>query len=178
MIIPDAVRDGGLCIGYRAGLPPSAWDADTGPVLRQLAVRTCGQCPALAPCGQWLDGLPRSRRPGGVVAGRLIAAPRSDGQEVTVRAGLATATATAQRPAARKYTAAKKARNATYHRAHRDALLVRKRAYYAARADEWNAARRAARAADPEPVRAAARAAYWARRDEINARRRAARAAG
>jgi hypothetical protein len=40
---------------------------------RAEALGICAQCPALAACGEWLESLPRRRRPKGVVAGRLIA---------------------------------------------------------------------------------------------------------
>lgn len=35
------------------------------------AVGLCQLCPALERCQEWVDGLPRSRRPEGVVAGRI-----------------------------------------------------------------------------------------------------------
>lgn len=35
------------------------------------ALGLCTHCTALASCGQWFDTLPRSKRPAGVVAGRL-----------------------------------------------------------------------------------------------------------
>lgn len=35
----------------------------------QQALGLCDRCPALEPCRQWLDGLPKGRRPEGVVAG-------------------------------------------------------------------------------------------------------------
>jgi hypothetical protein len=31
----------------------------------------CQSCPALAACGQWLDSLPKSKRPFGVIAGTV-----------------------------------------------------------------------------------------------------------
>ena len=34
------------------------------------AVAICESCPVLAPCRDWLNGLPRGKRPAGVVAGR------------------------------------------------------------------------------------------------------------
>lgn len=37
------------------------------------ALALCERCPSLERCGDWLDGLPRSRRPLGVVAGRIRA---------------------------------------------------------------------------------------------------------
>lgn len=42
---------------------------------RQAAM-LCGSCPSLAPCAAWLESLKPSRRPTGVVAGRVIE-PRS-----------------------------------------------------------------------------------------------------
>jgi hypothetical protein len=38
------------------------------------ALALCRECPALHDCTQWLAGLPRSRRPHGVVAGQLPSA--------------------------------------------------------------------------------------------------------
>lgn len=36
------------------------------------AAQLCSGCPSLEPCAAWLDGLPPSRRPAGVVAGRIV----------------------------------------------------------------------------------------------------------
>ncbi len=33
------------------------------------AISLCAGCPSLGPCREWLDGLPKGRRPHGVVAG-------------------------------------------------------------------------------------------------------------
>jgi WhiB family redox-sensing transcriptional regulator len=42
---------------------------------RREALRLCNdRCPALEPCRTWLDALPASRRPVGVVAGVVITA--------------------------------------------------------------------------------------------------------
>lgn len=38
---------------------------------RDAALRVCQACPELAACGAWFTTLPRSRRPLGVVAGRV-----------------------------------------------------------------------------------------------------------
>jgi len=34
-----------------------------------MAVQTCHQCPALAACREWVDGLPPAHKPAGVIAG-------------------------------------------------------------------------------------------------------------
>ena len=70
---------GALCKGS------TDWDADhdgrresadaRGERLARAA-ETCRRCPALEACGSWLDGLPRHRRPTGVVAGVVIGTPR------------------------------------------------------------------------------------------------------
>lgn len=39
---------------------------------RSEALRVCAACPALDPCRVWLDGLRPTRRPRGVVAGRVV----------------------------------------------------------------------------------------------------------
>lgn len=36
------------------------------------AAMLCAGCPSLDACATWLDSLPPNRRPGGVVAGRVI----------------------------------------------------------------------------------------------------------
>ncbi len=40
------------------------------------ALELCSGCPSLEPCREWLDGLPKSKRPGGVVAGTVNQPPR------------------------------------------------------------------------------------------------------
>lgn len=42
----------------------------------QVALRICQSCPVLADCKSWVDSLPRSRRPRGVIAGRIVNEPR------------------------------------------------------------------------------------------------------
>ncbi len=37
----------------------------------ELAIRICAQCPALAPCADWIDSLPLDERPYGVTAGQI-----------------------------------------------------------------------------------------------------------
>ena len=42
----------------------------------QQAQAICRECPVLQRCTEWLDGLPKFRRPSGVVAGRFVPPPR------------------------------------------------------------------------------------------------------
>jgi hypothetical protein len=42
----------------------------------ERAIQICGDCPVLGPCTAYVDGLKPSRRPPGVVAGRLVQAPK------------------------------------------------------------------------------------------------------
>jgi hypothetical protein len=56
---------------------PSTFDvADRHDPKIEAAQAICRTCPALRDCRAWLDGLPRSARPCGVVAARYIAPPR------------------------------------------------------------------------------------------------------
>jgi Transcription factor WhiB len=56
---------------------PSTFDvADRHDPKIEAAQAICRTCPALRDCRTWLDGLPRSERPSGIVAGRYIAPPR------------------------------------------------------------------------------------------------------
>lgn len=41
------------------------------------AIGLCRLCPSLGPCRQWVDSLPKAKRPSGVVAGR---APKTVGR--------------------------------------------------------------------------------------------------
>ncbi|UUO01695.1 WhiB family transcriptional regulator [Mycolicibacterium novocastrense] len=41
----------------------------------EQALGLCARCPALAACTAWIDGLPPTLRPAGVVAGRLPPTP-------------------------------------------------------------------------------------------------------
>lgn len=65
--------DGAACKGRPEvfdAQPPKAPDRD---YLHLRARRIClRQCPALAQCRAWLDSLPSTRRPEGVVAGEFI----------------------------------------------------------------------------------------------------------
>lgn len=44
---------------------------DTAEQRHGHAVTLCRSCPALPSCSEWFDSLPRSKRPPGVVAGRI-----------------------------------------------------------------------------------------------------------
>lgn len=67
---------GARCRGHHALFDGSSWDED--PAVRQArhsaALAICTRCPALALCADWLDSLPKSQRPLGVVAGRRVTA--------------------------------------------------------------------------------------------------------
>ncbi len=39
---------------------------------RREALWLCETCPALHPCGAWLQGLPAAQRPRGVIAGQVV----------------------------------------------------------------------------------------------------------
>lgn len=121
------VLDGAMCASEElSGLPPSAWDAgaDADLALRRLAIRTClTACPVLDACRAAHAGLSPSRRPSGIIAGKLyslavrarpdanavapagcaaaVAAARDAGAAVIARAGCAAAAAGARdaRPA-------------------------------------------------------------------------------
>lgn len=45
--------------------------ADVAAQRHTQALSLCRDCPALASCEQWFDDLPQSKRPPGVVAGRV-----------------------------------------------------------------------------------------------------------
>jgi WhiB family redox-sensing transcriptional regulator len=40
--------------------------------VRQAALQICAHCPELTRCRDWVDSLPASQRPLGVIAGRII----------------------------------------------------------------------------------------------------------
>jgi hypothetical protein len=56
----------GLCVGHW-----DLWDATDDPAAVDHAVRLCLECPVLTSCRQYVDSLPKSKRPPGVVAGEL-----------------------------------------------------------------------------------------------------------
>lgn len=72
--LPDAVcRDWPLVFDaatYRTDEP------DMDAYVIGTAVRLCNACPALDRCRAWLDSLPASDRPPGVVAGRITTRAR------------------------------------------------------------------------------------------------------
>jgi len=70
------VLPGARCRGRHHLFDPAAAD-EPEPVTEarhHQAVRICQSCPALTACGSWVDSLPASKRPPGVIAGRKISA--------------------------------------------------------------------------------------------------------
>lgn len=55
--------DGAACIGKS-----ELFDPGTDEVTESIAVATCLNCPALAPCTAWVESLPPAQRPFGVTA--------------------------------------------------------------------------------------------------------------
>jgi hypothetical protein len=66
--------NGSLCHGRAPEFDFEVDDEDelARAVRRTRAVLACRRCPALEPCREWLDGLPRRQQPSGVVAGRVV----------------------------------------------------------------------------------------------------------
>ena len=58
--------EGAKCSGEWA-----VFDETDNPEIVEYACHLCASCDALAACREWFDSLPRTRRPEGVVAGRL-----------------------------------------------------------------------------------------------------------
>lgn len=50
----------------------AAFDGSSAFAARQEARGVCAACPVLLACAEWAESLPQGRRPGGIVAGRLI----------------------------------------------------------------------------------------------------------
>ena len=50
-------------------------DADVASARHAQALALCAGCPALTRCEEWIDSLPPSRQPAGIVAGRLCRPP-------------------------------------------------------------------------------------------------------
>lgn len=46
-------------------------DPDDAEYQQQAALRLCSHCPSLVRCAEWVDSLPPSKRPPGVVGGRV-----------------------------------------------------------------------------------------------------------
>ncbi|CAJ1578983.1 hypothetical protein [[Mycobacterium] wendilense] len=66
--LPDAA-----CVGLWEAFdpaPPGETPEDTE-YRYQTAQHVCRTCPALASCAEWVDSLPKSKRPRGVVAGQI-----------------------------------------------------------------------------------------------------------
>ncbi|MGV0618170.1 hypothetical protein ABQE58_25080 [Mycolicibacterium elephantis] len=57
--------------------PPAAdTHPDDADYAERAALRLCRACPELNPCAAWVESLPKSKRPCGVVAGQVPAAPK------------------------------------------------------------------------------------------------------
>lgn len=65
--------DGGLCRGRHQvfDTPEPGTDPEIVEYRRHTAVSICKRCPALTACAAWVDSLPLSQRPAGVVAGHI-----------------------------------------------------------------------------------------------------------
>lgn len=46
-------------------------DPDVVSQRQAQAIELCARCPSLTRCGDWLNSLPKRKRPAGVVAGRI-----------------------------------------------------------------------------------------------------------
>ena len=53
---------------------------------RDRALQTCAQCPALRSCRSWVEGLPGTARPDGVVGGLVIRTRRTARGRAAVKA--------------------------------------------------------------------------------------------
>lgn len=73
--LPDLA--GALCVG-RSGLfdsPEPGADRELAEYQKARALSLCARCPVLDACTEWLNSLPKSKRPSGIVAGRTRNAP-------------------------------------------------------------------------------------------------------
>jgi WhiB family transcriptional regulator, redox-sensing transcriptional regulator len=80
---------GALCAGFPEQFDaPGDEDAEDRRARLAVAVSCCRCCPALQECRAWVDGLPRRRRPVGIVAGQVRRTydRREDSCEVSARA--------------------------------------------------------------------------------------------
>lgn len=57
--------------GHLFDLAAQGEDPETVAQRHNQAIGLCNHCPALDRCREWIDGLPRGKRPEGVVAGRI-----------------------------------------------------------------------------------------------------------
>ena len=73
------VLRGARCRGRHHLFDPPACDEPdaTAQARHSQALRVCEVCPALDACAAWVSSLPVSKRPHGVVAGRIIT-PRAE----------------------------------------------------------------------------------------------------
>lgn len=62
--------------GCRCKGRSDVWDTYDDPQLVEYAINQCNACPALTDCRAWLDSLPASQRPHGVVAAQVRRPPR------------------------------------------------------------------------------------------------------
>jgi hypothetical protein len=67
---------GAACVGRWPGLfdPPGQGESLDDPDVEyrhRIAIGICGGCDCISDCARWVDSLPASKRPAGVVAGRL-----------------------------------------------------------------------------------------------------------
>ena len=182
LLLDVPVLPGARCVPGNSDLPPGFWDADASAAEHRAAIAVCRACPALDMCRSWFNGLTKSQKPTGIIAGSSYAlyptrtpaaAVRRD---VTVHAGLAVAVGIAYGTDVRRNGRSlgkRRAASLAYRQEHAEQIAARKRELY----DISNKRRRERRAASPEAVRAAERARYAANRDAVNEQRRAARAA-
>lgn len=64
--------DGAKCVKHPELFDPHDADDRGAAEAEAAAVRLCWSCPAVIRCREWVDALPPSRRPPGVVAGRMV----------------------------------------------------------------------------------------------------------
>lgn len=86
--VPDLSR--GRCLPGGSTLHPDAWISDD-PGRQRLAVAECRACPCLRECGDYHATLPKSRRPSGVVAGKLYRPAADDGDVCKAPGGVPSA---------------------------------------------------------------------------------------
>ncbi len=80
MLDTDLRLDGAKCVGHAELFDLVADDPHaTDSIAEALAL--CRTCPARTPCAEWFDSLPKSSRPRGVIAGRLVQ-PKSQRREI------------------------------------------------------------------------------------------------
>jgi len=81
---------GARCVGRHHLFDPPAWREPAPDVGHRhaQALTECERCPALARCRAWLDGLPRSARPSGVVAAQVIDPPATYRTTTTATKGI------------------------------------------------------------------------------------------